>query len=219
MDNKYNGYFKKHYRSTFSSVDLSKSKNWLYPQWNFILSKIDISKNDRVLEIGSGFGGFYNYLQQIIQKKSYVGLELDTQACDFCNKYFETESFASISIENYRPKSKFDKIFAFEVLEHVENPKAVIEKVFNCLTPSGYFVGTSPYPFYKNIIADKTHRYVLHPENWKKLFLESGFSSVQVYPMSFLPVLWRISRFLNPLIPWYISWSGIISTTLIIAKK
>jgi SAM-dependent methyltransferase len=202
-----------------STTDLSRSDKWLYPQWKMILTKVDILPRDKILEIGSGFGGFFNYLKRIIPQKNYIGLELDIQACNFCQSYFNSDSFLTTSIENYKPKHKFDKIFAFEVLEHLENPRKVIEKIQHLLVPGGYFVGTSPYPFYKNIVADKTHLYVLHPENWKKLFVEAGFKNVQTYSMSFFPILWRISKFLNPRIPWYIPWSGIISTTLIIAKK
>ena len=116
-------------------------------------------------------------------------------------------------------KKKFDYIFAIEVLEHLDNPKEGIAKIHNLLNNQGMFIGTSPYPFKKNIDADRTHNFVLHPENWKRLFLNEGFSNVNLYPMSFFPSLWRISRYVNIKIPFYLPFKHFISTCLIIAKK
>ncbi len=81
------------------------------------------------------------------------------------------------------------------------------------------FIGSSPDPYKKNVLADKTHNFVLHPENWKRLFLNNLFKNVDIYPMSFLPFLWRINKHLNIKLPFYIPFKYFISTCLIIAKK
>ena len=94
-----------------------------------------------------------------------------------------------------------------------------IEKISDLLEDGGIFIGTSPYPYKKNVLADETHNFVLHPENWKRLFLDNGFKSVETFPMSFLPSLWRINKNFNIKLPLYLPFKYFISTCLIIAKK
>jgi SAM-dependent methyltransferase len=217
--NQYTNYFKDHYRISSLSQDLPVYRKWFLAQWKMILSKINIKKSSHVLEIGAGVGTVYSFLQPIIDKGNYIGLELDKKASDSCNEYFKINAFRNESIENFKHSQKFDYVFAFEVLEHVSDPYAVIKKIHEVLVADGVFVGTSPYPYYKNVYADKTHRYVLHPSNWKKLFVEQGFRSVETYPMSFIPYIWRIHPIFNVRIPFYIPFPYFISTTLIIARK
>lgn len=217
--NKYKNYFKKQYKNSLSGETIETYKKWFYAQWNFFLRKIKLMRNARVLEIGSGYGTVYSFLKVKINEKNYCGLELDYDMCKFTNNYFKTDVFKNISIENFKSRDKYDFIFAFEVLEHVDNPRKTIEKVRSLLKEKGTFIGTSPYPYPKNVYADDTHQYVLHPSNWEKLFKDSGFKSIETYPMSFVPFLWRLNKRINIRIPFYVPLPYFISTTLIIAKK
>lgn len=219
IKDEYLGYFKKHYHAKLSHSDIKVSQKWLYSQWHMINEKIKIERNSKVLEIGSGFGGFYSYLSQVIDEDLYTGLELDKESIVFSNNFFKTGKFTNKSIEKFESKTTFNYIFAFEVLEHLNDPFQAINKIYSLLDKSGIFVGTSPYPYAKNVFADQTHRYVLHPANWTKIFTQAGFKSIKTYPMSFLPFVWRISKYLNFRIPIYIPFPGFISTTLIIASK
>ena len=219
VQHKYLGYFKKHYHAKLSAEDIESSRKWLYPQWKLIRKNTELSKKSKVLEIGSGLGGFYSYLSQVVESGSYTGIELDKEAVKFCKNFFKTGNFTNIRIEQFKPKNKFNYIFGFEVLEHLNNPFEIICKICSLLDKSGVFVGTSPYPYPKNVFADRTHRYVLHPVNWIKLFTEAGFKHVVTYPMSFLPFIWRFSKYLNFRLPIYLPFNGFISTTLIIASK
>lgn len=216
MKTDYNNYFKKHLGYSYSEKDILGYRKWFYAQFKFINSKIRIKKTDKILEVGSGIGGVYSYLQKDFP--NYIGIELDKDAVKFSNNYFHTDKFINKPLEEVKNK-KFDKIFAFEVLEHLENPLESIVDIYNLLSKDGVFCGTSPYPFSKNVIADKSHLYVLHPVNWEKLFLMTGFKTVELYPLSFLPFIWRINKRLNIRLPFYIPFYGFISTCLIIARK
>lgn len=197
----FKGYFRAHYKISFNEKDILNYKKWFFSQWNFINSKLKIKPGNKILEIGSGFGGFYSFLKM---KNTYIGLELDNEAVQFARNYFSTECFISESIEEFKEDKSFDLIFAFEVLEHLENPLPIIQKIHRLLKTNGVFCGTSPFPFHKNILADPTHLFVLHPKNWERLFLNSRFRKVELYPMSFFPLLWRLGSKLNLLIPIYI---------------
>ncbi len=215
----YLGYFARQYKYKFSSGDVRRYQQWIYPQWLKI--KQELLKNARpsILEIGCAVGGLAQFIRSEIPNVSYSGLELDYQAVEYCKKTYPGSKFYCQSLEEFNSHKKFDFVIGLEVLEHLKNPEECIIKIHQVLKSSGCFIGTSPYPFTKNIYADSTHRYVLHPENWKKLFYAVHFNSVATYPLSFLPFLWRISKHLNIVIPAYLPFNYFISTTLIVARK
>lgn len=219
MKSKYKNYFKNHYKVDISDNDVQNYSNWFFSQFNLIKDSLLLKQKASVLEIGSGYGGFLNIAREFGYKWNYSGLELDSYAVKFTKKKFKSDKFSNTTFEKYNTKEKYDYIFAFEVLEHVDDPYFVINKINKLLKNNGVFVGTSPYPFKKNVYADETHKYVLHPSNWKKIFNDNGFKKIKTYPMTFLPFIWRISKKLNIRFPFYFSFKNIISTTLIIAYK
>lgn len=216
LKNRYQNYFKNHYGASFSEEDIERETRWFDSQWKFINSKVSIKPEYQVLEIGSGLGGIYKFIEN---KKSYCGIELDAQAVDFTKRFFKTDCFLNVSLKDFSPTQKFNVVFAIEVLEHFEHPIENIKKIYDLLADKGIFIGTSPFPYRKNVFADKTHNFVLHPENWKRLFLNVGFRSVDLYSMSFFPFLWRKNKKLNPVLPFYCPFPKVISTCLIIARK
>ncbi len=218
QDDPYVDYFKNHYNYSFTNNDVNTYVQWFRTQWNFIKAHIKIKQKDKILEVGCGVGGFY-YLLQEDGYKNYSGIELDAQAVKFANSYFKSKNFRHIAVEKMKVAARYDKVFSFEVLEHVDNPTDVIKRIHSFLKKDGIFCGTSPFPYAKNVYADKTHKYVLHPKNWEKLFLEQGFKSVRLYPMSFVPYIWRFFPNLNIRLPFYIPLQYFVSTTLIIATK
>ncbi|MGI8420333.1 MAG: class I SAM-dependent methyltransferase [Candidatus Levyibacteriota bacterium] len=217
MKNTYNNYFKDHYKSTHSEKDILNYQKWFYAQWQFINSKINIKAQSNILEIGSAMGGFYSYLES--KNPNYLGVELDKSMVDFTTKYFQKQIFMKKSIESLKIEKRYDYVFAFEVLEHLENPLTTVGKIHKLLNKDSIFCGSTPYPFYKNIVNDQTHLYVLHPKSWERIFLLNGFKEVNLYPMSFPPYLWRINKRLNITMPFFVPFTHFVSTCLIIAKK
>lgn len=190
MINNHQNYFKEHYKFDYSVQGTNLQMNFLYSQLQYSLRKINKPLTDqKVLEVGSGLGALAKLILQHNVSK-YIGLELDKDIVDFCNQNI-SNNFTNLSLKDYISscEDKFDFIFAFEVLEHFENPLEEIKNINHLLTDKGIFIGTSPYPFKKNILADETHLYVLHPLNWKRLFEMLGFSDVKLYPMTSLPYI------------------------------
>jgi SAM-dependent methyltransferase len=212
----YDGYFKGKSRLTFSEEDFIEYKRWSYTLIRLLRSKVQMTYGQKVLELGSGLGQFYSVLPAGVQ---YTGLELDPDAARFANEYFNADCFLNISLEELSEDNKYDIVFAFEVLEHLHNPLEGIVKIWRLLGDGGTFCGTSPYPYRWNVLADKTHMYVLHPVNWGMLFRAAGFSKVDINPISIIPALWRIDKRLNPLIPFYVPIKHFVSTSLIVASR
>lgn len=221
-NNIYRNYFKNHYNAKFSPNDTQEQIKFLYKQLIFVddIINLNIFKDKNVLEIGSGLGAIAKLL---INSKfeNYQGIEMDEKIVEFTNASIKN-CFMNESLEDFARKNlekKYALVIAFEVLEHLKDPDKCIEIIKNLLSDDGIFVGTTPFPYKKNVFADETHQYVLHPENWRKLFLSNGYRKVNIYPMSFLPLIWRLNRHLNFRIPFYIPFKYFISTTLIVAYK
>ncbi|MBM3206332.1 MAG: class I SAM-dependent methyltransferase [Candidatus Staskawiczbacteria bacterium] len=126
----YKDYQKINYKIKLVSQDLINLRNFLYSQYIFIAKKVKPESD--VFEIGSGIGAFYSLLPKEIQN-TYLGIDLDKDAVNFANKILKTKSFIYQSLEDFGGTKKFKTIYAFEVLEHLQNPKNQIKKIFNLL--------------------------------------------------------------------------------------
>lgn len=214
-ENAYKGYFRDNYQYSFSPSDIRAYRSWFTPQWRLIGSLLPIYPASSVIEIGSSIGGLYSLLADAgIQH--YVGLELDLDAVRFSNSHFGVDHFLACDIMDYVPEHPFDLAFAFEVLEHLENPTSALVRVRELLSKGGKLCITTPYPYARNVVGDPTHLSVLHPLNWRRLLVRCGFSDIVIRPMSFIPGLWRLHPRLNPVIPLYLPFPGWVSTSLVI---
>ena len=94
---------------------------------------------ESVLEIGAGTGAFANY----VGDRRYVGLELNEHAVAVARQ-------AGIELleEAVQPHAnrglRYDAVVAFQVLEHVEDPRAFLQSCLRCLTPSGRLIVAVP---------------------------------------------------------------------------
>lgn len=216
----YKGYFRER-AGDFTVFKTINHTKFLFAQLNTVDHIINLQKYKflPVLEIGSGIGGMSKLLMNY-GFTNYIGLEVDKEAADFTNHTIGN-FFINKSLDEFFKSTvmQYDLIIAFEVLEHMENPYKAIQTVYNMLGKGGIFVGTSPIPCKKNINADRSHYYLLHPENWRKLFIDSGFKKVFTRPMTTPPFLWRINKYINFVLPFYTSIRHFNSTSLIVAYK
>ena len=197
--------------------DLIQYKQWYFMWLEFINYKLPIFRRVNALEVGSGIGAVVSLLRE--RGVSITGSDISKKMIKIAKSMIPQGDFVYCNIEKKVPnKSFYDLIFAFEVLEHLKNYQLGIKNIYTGLKKGGFFIGTSPYPYKKNFL-DPTHYSVHFPEDWKNEFISQGFKNVTVSPMSFLPYIWRISKYFNIPIPIYIRNSKCVSTTLIIAKK
>lgn len=197
--------------------DLIQYRKWYFMWLKFINTKVPIFHHVNALEIGSGIGAVVSLLSE--RGVSITGSDVSKKMLKIAKSIIPKGDFVYCNIEKTVPKKNFyNLIFAFEVLEHLKNYQQSIKNIYKGLKNGGFFIGTSPYPYKKNLL-DPTHYSVRFPGEWKTEFINQGFQDVSVSPMSFLPYLWRISKYLNIPIPIYIQNSKCISTILIIAKK
>ena len=85
----------------------------------------------------------------------------------------------------------FDVVFCFAVLEHLPTPEKAIANIRSILAEKGVSVFTtcSPNSIFK--YKDPTHINEKSGNEWYKIF-RKYFAEVQITPLHYLPVVWRI---------------------------
>jgi SAM-dependent methyltransferase len=205
-------------RNEWGIEDLEYYERW-YGSWlNYTESVLGKKFTKlQVLELGCGIGA----VSSLLQKKGcdVVGSDISPVMVRIASNINPRVSFSEYDITKPYPKKQyFDCVCAFEVLEHISDLDKAIKHIYSLLKPGGFFIGSTPYPYAKNMI-DSTHVNVHVPQFWKNIFVKHGFTKVKTYPLSLFPLLWRIPPYVNPVIPFYIPLPGFISTSIVVAVK
>lgn len=99
-----------------------------------------------LLDVGCGIGHFLAAAQN--QGWQVWGLDFDQNAVRVAREYFKIDTVDQVNVEAYIsrfPNRRFKAITAFEVLEHMEEPKAFIRAIGSLLEPNGYVAISVPY--------------------------------------------------------------------------
>jgi SAM-dependent methyltransferase len=195
----YPEYFKKHAKifNHFFNERFEKIKNKLYIDGPW-------------LDIGSGYGLWQKFLLSKNQKS--IGIEIEKKAFLFAqNDGLEIEL---VSIQNYKSQQKFAAITMCDVLEHVEDPYAVLNKCKDLLMPGGLLYIQVPnvvglkYPF-GDILGLPHHLWQFDPTTMRLLTNKVGLKTIgswtgiqgviryyeQGGPSLIRRVLWNLARF------------------------
>lgn len=174
-------------------------ENYYSRRWEHIQAVNFINANDKVLEIGSGFGSFLNLLKEN-GIKDVSGLELSSLAVEKCQEL--NLNVQSRLIEELGEDEKYDVICSFQVLEHVYNVKSFLDSAIRQLNVGGKLVigvpNNNPYIF----ISDKYHTLNLPPHHaglWSKKSLKnlSNHYPIDLVDVSFEPLSTSYSYFLH----------------------
>lgn len=101
-----------------------------------------ISSRDSILELGYGDGVTVGKLKN--KAKSYTVIEGSSQLFEKM-KILHPDIKAELSLfEDYRPKTKFDKILALHVLEHVDDPVDIVKHTKNWMHKNSELIVVVP---------------------------------------------------------------------------
>jgi len=136
------------------------------------LKKIEINKNAKILDFGSGIGQeLFN-----LEKKGYANLhyyEVNLLSKEFVR--FLIKKYNSIVKIIKEPEKEYDLIMSFDVMEHIPNYKEVYEDLFKRLKVGGIFI--NGYHFTPKGTKGSVYHYEeTYPV--KKLFHENGFEEL-----------------------------------------
>lgn len=125
---------------------------WVTP----VLSKLAINENEKVLDLGSGTGGFVNEIVKTNDR--VVAVEQSTYSCSFINPKC---TILNNSIEEINLISKFDKILMIGVTHYFPNLKfffSIILKYYDLLENNGtFYIGDL-------LFANRNEKYLVIPE-------------------------------------------------------
>jgi SAM-dependent methyltransferase len=116
--------------------------DWYYRQDKpeFKFARKYIKSHYNVLEVGAGAGYFTNDLTC----KSYIGLEYNDASIELAKKKGINIIKESIESFSYLKNQSFDVVCAFQVLEHIANPKSFIESCIRVTKPGGFLIFSIP---------------------------------------------------------------------------
>ena len=103
----------------------------------FELAASRIRPNDRVLDVGCGFGSF----RRVIPRATYVGL--DSNFADHVDGADVTNQTLSEHLATH--SGTYDAVCAFEVLEHLKSPVAMFADMIRAARPGGLVIVGVPH--------------------------------------------------------------------------
>ena len=213
---------KKYYRRFFD--DYSKNEFDIYVNWSqgwlrFLDKYVDIKKgkNRTLHELGASLG----YFSRVFKDRGF-----DVSASDISSYIVKKAgiiqkdiNFFKLNIENKLTiKRKFDFVVAFEVLEHLIDPLNALKNINKLLNKEGILIFSTPFPT-KRSLGDPTHINVHQEKWWLSLGKKAGYSKTKLIHATFLPFVYRFSKYLSFGLPIKTNIPYINSTVFFIFKK
>lgn len=131
-------YFKdeRHYKKFFNEDgSLRQDSDDYYNRIKIIES--NVAKRGKILELGAAYGDFLVKLRD--RGWETYGVEISEDAVKIAKEKNNINIFNG-TLETFETNEKFDVICMFQTLEHLANPKYIIEKSYQLLNPGGVIV-------------------------------------------------------------------------------
>lgn len=212
----FEGYFK-----GIADFSLSRNKeiyNWFKGIFNYLdhLVPLKNGKNKKALEFGCATGSAAKVLSD--WGFEVTATDVSKYAVSRASKLYPQINFFVQDIQKpLKIKSKFDLTFAFDVIEHLENPEIAIKNMLNVLNPGGIVICSTPDESKSS--GDPSHINVKKPEAWKRIFQKVGFNDIIIRQVTLVPYFYRWHWRLNFAIPFVIPLPLMLTPVFIIAKR
>ena len=133
----------------------------------FVINKILEEKIDSFMEFGSGYGKAALTISQA-SCSSGICIDTDEEDINTLNALAKNLNLSCIGIAKDIMDidlafNSMDLIFSIEVMEHIENDRILLEKIYSWLKPGGCFIFQTPFHFSQK--QDKTEHKFGHVRN------------------------------------------------------
>lgn len=142
----------------------------------------------KVLDVGSGktLASYHRFLKQEPNTKiEYLDLGFDQTAAGGQPIDLEKDFLPHAS-------GSVDTVLLFNVLEHLYNYRLVLTEIKRVLKSGGDFIGV--VPFLVSYHPDPHDYWRYTPETLQKIFMEVGFTNIQIRPFGFGPAAASFSQ-------------------------
>ena len=111
-----------------------------------VIEKLDIKDGDNILDLGCGFGASCNYILTKFPNVKVTGLNLSHIQCEYMRKKMQDPQSAlssdrfTLLEQDFNEaifETKFDKVIAIGMLEHIGNLTNALEKIASFLQDNG----------------------------------------------------------------------------------
>lgn len=119
-----------------------------------VITGLDLQDGDKVLEVGCGNGYYLSLLNRVGLKLDLTGVDIDQLALNDAIKFIGDNKVKVVLANAVKLPFKdnsFDKIVMSEVIEHVDEEKAVLQEIYRVLKKGGILTLTTcniDYPFF-----------------------------------------------------------------------
>jgi 2-polyprenyl-3-methyl-5-hydroxy-6-metoxy-1,4-benzoquinol methylase len=157
------------------------------PRAQFIADRFPDLESGRTADIGAGFGIFMEEMKTLWPKADLVAIEPSIDMAVICRD--KGLAVLESTLEDVDPMERFDLMTAFELFEHLHDPRPFIEKVYRLLNPGGYlFITTlNGLGFDIQILWERAksvfppqHLNFFNPHSMKTLLVRMGFEIIEI---------------------------------------
>lgn len=105
---------------------------------------------ENILDAGSGFGQYTWRMWKINKSWKILGIDVKEEQIDDCNKFISNTkaagkvSFSIADLTTYKEDEKYDLVLCVDVMEHIENDRAVFRNFFSSLRRKGWLIISTP---------------------------------------------------------------------------
>lgn len=152
------------------SPKIISRKNFTYRIIIWFIESYLKKNSQKILDIGCGVGAVDIFLAN--QGHKVTGIDISEKAVEICKKsailatVAENTKFRVVDFPNESVRDKnFDLALCGEVLEHLQNDKIALKKIFTILKPKGILILSVPSlnaPLYKLRFVQRVDRQVGH---------------------------------------------------------
>lgn len=170
-----------------------------FTQTRWDLIELVPGTGNRVLEIGCGAGNTGEALKRSGRAVEVVGIEPDPQAARWAADKLDRVLPMSVADDTLSlPPEYFDCIVAGDVLEHLQDPWGVVDRLRPCLKPGGCFIASVPnirnwrilkslllagrWEYAPSGLLDRTHLRFFTKRSLAALFEHAYFRVEQIVP-------------------------------------
>lgn len=178
------------------------TKPWYYDveKYEFLHAARSIAPGDKVLDVGCGSGNFAS----VVGEADYTGLEFSSKALASAISRGLTVFDEPIEAHAHRWPGRYDKVVAFQVLEHVTRPYEFLAGCRDALAPGGTLIVSVPNDdaFEGQCVNDMLNLPPHHLSRWSEAALSGlleklGFQDVCIHhePLQAYHRTWFLRQF------------------------